>query len=367
MSSQAPIRVMIVDDSAFARQLFKSILEADDRFEVVALAKDGQEALARLEQADPTVLALDLDMPGIDGFSFLRILMRRRPKPVVVVSSYAGRSDVLRALDLGAIDFVAKPTKTASTRLADISDELKDKLVEAASARIDLYVQQAVQDVTGLHSLPALKAPIEPLQPTGKVRTLAQPKGLVVLGASTGGPRALRRMLRNCDLGQWAMAIAQHMPAMFTSEFAARLARKTGRIVEEGRQGQRLAAGHVTVAPGGFHMELFTKGGWPLVRLIPPETDPRYVPSVDRLFESAARAVGSRLVAVVLTGMGRDGLRGAKAVKEAGGLVIAEHASTAVVYGMPRQIVEAGLADEVLPLEEIPAAIERFTGGQGQS
>ncbi len=361
MNRGAPIRVLIVDDSAFARQLFKSILSADDRFEVASLARDGQEALALVDQVDPDVITLDLDMPGIDGFSFLRIIMRRRPKPVVVVSSYAGRSDVLRALDLGAIDFVAKPTRSASTKLADIGDELKEKLFEASSARIDLYVKQAVQDVTGLHELPTLKAPIEPPEPTGQARTLTQPKGIVVVGASTGGPRALRRMLRDCDLDHWTMAIAQHMPARFTSEFAARLARKTGRLVEEGQQGRRLAAGYVTLAPGGFHMEVQMEGGWPITRLARPTPIERYVPSVDKLFASAAAAFGNRLVAVVLTGMGDDGLRGVRAVKQAGGIVIAEHASTAVVYGMPMQVVQAGLADEVLPLGSIPATLHRLT------
>ncbi len=362
MNGTGPIKVMVVDDSAYVRQLLKTILESDERFSVAAVARDGREALALVDKADPDVITLDLDMPGIDGFSFLRIIMHRRPKPVVVVSSYAGRTDVLRALDLGAIDFVAKPTRTASTKLADIGEEIKAKIFEAAFARIDLYVKQSVGDVTGVHGVQALSAPLPLPEASGHARTLVQPKGIVVVGASTGGPRAVRRLLGSYGPETWTMAVAQHMPPQFTTEFAARLARKTGRLVEEAVQGRKMAAGGISVAPGGFQMEITMDGVWPVTRLSSPAPTDRYAPSVDKLFVSAAKAMGANVIALVLTGMGNDGLAGAAAVKQAGGLVIAEDVATAVVYGMPRQVVDAGLADKVLPLEAIGEELKRLTG-----
>ena len=403
------IRVLVVDDSAYSRQTIKSMLESTGEIEVVDVATDGDEALKLAESLRPDVITLDLEMPRIDGFTFLRILTYRRPRPVIVVSSYASRADVLRALDLGALDFVAKPSKTASKALWSIKRELITKVREAASARLDLYLADAQpEEVTGFHSisdLPNIETETQPitipplpsksgqgeapqkqpppgpqglgsaqddakLQPAPPPLTLSHSDslrvgppdidGVLLIGASTGGPRALRKTLRTLAMEcPWPIAVVQHMPPRFTKEFALRLSRKLDMDIREAADGAPLVPGRVLIAPGGFHMTIAknTRDEGPIIRLRHPSPQDRYVPSVDRLFASAPKVFGSQVVAMVLTGMGSDGTEGARAIRYAGGKVLAEDRSTAVVFGMPQKAIQSGVVDVIAPLDTISASV----------
>lgn len=397
------IRVLIVDDSAYSRRTIKSMLETSKDIDVVGIAVDGDEALRLVEHLQPNVITLDLEMPRMDGFAFLRILTYRRPTPVIVVSSHAGREDVLRALDLGALDFVAKPSQKASKSLLKIREELVAKVHEAASARMDLYLSDAQPDqVTGFHSIAGLpimetdthSIALPPL-PKKEAQRATEPKqipqaeathlshftettqpvspqrlpplsvtpenreGVLLIGASTGGPRALRKvlgsLLPDCP---WPIVVNQHMPPRFTSEFAARLSRKLQIRVLEAADGSPLKPGSALIAPGGFHMTLARSRGRPIVRLHMPEKSDRYIPSIDKLFLSAGSVFNSNVIGVILTGMGDDGCLGARAIRDNGGKIIAEDRSTAVVYGMPRQAIQEGVVDIIAPLDGISSSIQ---------
>lgn len=403
------IRVLVVDDSAYSRQTIKSMLESTGEIEVVDVATDGDEALKLAESLRPDVITLDLEMPRIDGFTFLRILTYRSPLPVIVVSSYASRADVLRALDLGALDFVAKPSKTASKALWSIKRELVTKVREAASARLDLYLADSQpEEVTGFHSisdLPNIETETQPITipplPSKSVQIEAPQKqkdfdteglerpqngaglesgapavapsssdplpvgppdvdGVLLIGASTGGPRAFRKVLRSLAFEcPWPIAVVQHMPPRFTREFAIRLSRKLDMDVKEAADGAPLLPGRVLIAPGGFHMTLAKnkRDASPVIRLRHPSPYDRYVPSVNRLFASAPKVFGSQVVAMVLTGMGNDGTEGARAIRYAGGKVLAEDRSTAVVFGMPQKAIQSGVVDVIAPLETLSASV----------
>jgi two-component system chemotaxis response regulator CheB len=279
----------------------------------------------------------------VDGFTFLRLLMARRPTPVVVLSAASRPTDAFKALELGALDFVTRPERG---RLAPIRDLLLERCGTARLLRTQ--------------NLARVLAPDEAVAVTP---TLVEPPRVGVVGASTGGPQALLRLLlalpRDVPLG---LAIAQHMPERFTATFAERLARRTAFAVQEAVDGDVVASGRVLLAPGGRHLELLRDAAGVLrVAVFPGDGDSRrHCPSVDRLFASAARLLGPRACAVLLTGMGTDGRAGAVAVKRAGGLVLAESEETALVFGMPQAAAEAGAVDELLPLGRIAARLARF-------
>jgi two-component system chemotaxis response regulator CheB len=304
-----------------------------------------------------------------------------------VVSSYAGRADVLRALDLGALDFVAKPSKTPSKDLWKIKEELTSKVIEAASAKIEVYLRDRnPEEVTGFHNVGVSDSVTEPIAMAPLPQKVSTPppgyiaeqievarhpsarspevapgtEGLIAVASSTGGPRALRKVLGPLARLGWPVAVVQHMPPRFTREFALRLERKLGCDIREAADGSRLVAGKVLVAPGGFHMSVqrSSRTGEPLVRLRVPESNERYIPSADHMFESAAATFGPRVVGVILTGMGNDGAVGAAAIRSAGGKVIAEDRSTAVVFGMPHQAIRSGAVDVIAPLEGVCASVE---------
>lgn len=345
-AAEAPIRVLLVDDSATSRAALGRILRTACNAVVVGVAANGEEALGEALRLSPDLIFLDLEMPRMDGFTFLRLLMGTRPTPVVVVSAQARRSDVFKALELGALDFVAKPEDGAL-------ESLRAALVEKCQLLRALRIE----------NLAAGEAPAAPRAPAA---SLAEPAVVVALGASTGGPQAIQRLLAALPGSLPAgLVVAQHMPEKFTSAFAERLARTTAFSVQEARDGDVVAAGRVLVAPGGRMLEVVRDRGGTLraAVLLPEPSAPRqYCPSVDRLFESIARAVGRRACAVVLTGMGHDGRAGAAAVKRAGGLTLAESSESAVVYGMPLAAVESGAVDEVLPLSALAERIVRFGG-----
>jgi two-component system chemotaxis response regulator CheB len=342
----SPIRILLVDDSDAIRAAIARLLsDPSAGAELVGSAKDGEQALRDAQRLRPDLVLLDLQMPRMDGFTFLRILMARQPTPVVVVSSQARRTDVFKALELGALDFVPKPEGDAPI------ESLREALLEKC---------QLVR---------ALR--IENLAPRDGARREAalgaEPAGVVAIGASTGGPAAIQRLLATLpgDL-PLAFVVAQHMPERFTAAFADRLARTTPFVASEAADGDVVAAGRVLVAPGGRHLEV-RRGPDGVLRaaiLLPAEAPAaKYCPSADVLFASVANSAGARACALVLTGMGQDGRAGVRAIKVAGGVTLAESADTAVVYGMPQAAAESGSVDEILPLPRLAERIRRFGGG----
>jgi two-component system chemotaxis response regulator CheB len=344
MMARSLIRVLVVDDSAFSRQAITRMLDASPLVEVVGVARDGEEAIRKTFELQPDLITVDLEMPRMDGFTFLRVVMSKRPTPVIVVSGRTGEEDVFRALELGAVDFVGKPSPRATPELNNIEHELVRKVHAIRDLRIE-----KVQ--TRISSAPALlRAEVGPASSTPRV---------VAIGSSTGGPAALMQVFGAFpEAPQCSFVVAQHMPAGFTRGFAERIDRLTRLRAIEAAGGETLSPGTVLIAPGGKHLELENLRGRVVTRLIASEARDKYTPSVDRLFESAAKHVGADLLAVVLTGMGDDGRAGVRSVNLAGGRIIAEAESTAVIFGMPQQAIRTGLVDQVLPLGEIAAAIQ---------
>ena len=344
--ARAPARVLLVDDSEASRRAIGRILERGGGAVVVGAARDGEEALRQALQLGPDLVVLDLQMPRIDGFTFLRLLMARRPTPVVVVSSRSHRADVFKALELGAVDFVAKPE--GGVGLEAIAAELREKC-------------ELLRTLRPQNLLPGAPR----VARLGPVPSIGGPRRVVAIAASTGGPQALLTLLSalpgDLPLG---FVVAQHMPERFTADFAERIRRSCPFTAQEAAEGDLLAEGRVLVAPGGNHLEVRRGGGGALVAAIARADGPGArtgpCPSADRLFRSVADAVGSRACAVVLTGMGRDGGEGVRAVKAAGGLTLAESQETAVVYGMPQAAAESGALDELLPLDGIAERLLRF-------
>lgn len=349
-----PLRVLVVDDSVFNRRTIAEILSSIPGVLVVGKAADGEEALSLALNEKPDLITLDLEMPRMDGFTFLRVLMAKRPTPVVVVSGRSGKPDVFKALELGAIDFVAKPTTGASTELQSIRAELEAKVALVRQLR------------------PIAPGEVRPLTTTGLVRRVTEggerpvpadptPRTLIVIGASTGGPPALVQLFSRLpsDLPA-AVVVAQHMPERFTRTFAERLERLGGLRVAELEGSEPLRAGRALVCPGGRCIDVIRKGSVPWVRTLLPAGDDRYVPSIDRLMRSAAGVMGPRTIGVILTGMGDDGARGAEVIKRDGGRVLAESEETAAIYGMPAAAVRAGVVDESLPLPFIADRLVRL-------
>jgi len=344
MSVRKPIRVLVIDDSAYSRQTITRMLKRSPLVEVVGLARDGEEALRKTFELEPDLITLDLEMPRMDGFTFLRLVMSNRPTAVMVISGRAGEQDVFRALDLGAVDFIAKPTPRAAPELATIEEELIRKVHATRDLRIDKVRER-------IDAAPRLIA-------RRRVGATSGPK-VVAVGSSTGGPSALMQTLGAfSEAPDCAFLVAQHMPKGFTRGFAERLDRLTPFDVREARGGEVPVAGSVLLAPGGRHLELESRAGGAVARVVDPSPRDKYIPSADRLFESAAKHYGQDLLAIVLTGMGDDGCMGIRRVKECGGLVIAESEETAVIFGMPQQAIRTGCVDRVLPLGEIPTAIQ---------
>ncbi len=341
--SAGRLRTLVIDDSAFSRQAIARMLRGSPLVEVVGTARDGEEALRKTFALQPDLITVDLEMPRMDGFTFLRIVMSKRPTPVLVISGRKGESEVFKALELGAVDFIAKPTPHATPMLASIERELLRKVHAIRDLRID-----KVRD--RLQALP----PVVARQEGG-----AAPRA-VVIGASTGGPAALMQVFGAfSEPPPCAFLVAQHMPKGFTRGFAERLDRLTALSAREACGGEEPQPGTILLAPGGRHLEIEYRGGRLETRTVAQLGGDKYAPSVDRLFESAAKAYGPDLLGVVLTGMGDDGARGASAIKTSGGAVIAESEESAVIFGMPQQAIRSGAVDWVLPLDQIAASIQR--------
>ncbi len=335
VNREKTIRVLVIDDSPSNRRAITRILEASPDIEVVGRAADGEEGLKKTHALKPDLITLDLDleMPKLDGFSFLRLLMAHSPTPVIVLSSYAHDSDVFKALELGAFDFVAKPSTGGNEDLESVRVELLEKV---RSVRL---LKKDEKSVVANVRLPS------PLP------TVAEPEPFVVaVGASTGGPPAIQKLLEAMARLPVCLLVCQHMPPRFTHAFAERLHRLGSLTVSEAKQGDRIRAGHLFIAPGGGHLELHREDGHLVIASPLGSATDKYAPSVDRLFESCARVLHSRAFGVILTGMGVDGERGVRAIGKAGGEVWAESEESAVIFGMPEAAIRTGAVTRVLPI-----------------
>jgi len=345
------IRVLCVDDSALVRGLMVEIINGHPDMEVVATAPDPLVARELIKQHNPDVLTLDVEMPRMDGLDFLERLMRLRPMPVVMVSSLTERGSevTLRALELGAVDFVTKPKLGLRDGLMEYSDLIADKIRAAAASR----PRRAMAQAPRVRMLTA-----RPFSTTEK---------LVMIGASTGGTEAIRQVLEPLPPDSPAIMITQHMPAGFTRSFVQRLDNLCAVQVHEAEDGQRVLPGHVYLAPGGIaHMKLARSGANYVVQLDYSEPVNRHRPSVDVLFHSAAEVAGRNAVGVLLTGMGKDGAQGMLAMKQAGATTFAQDEASCVVFGMPREALHIGAADVAVPLSEISERILASAGSSGQ-
>jgi two-component system chemotaxis response regulator CheB len=355
MTGARPLRVLVVDDSAFMRKVLSDLLQSDPAITVVATARDGQDGVEKASLLQPDVITLDIEMPRLDGYGALREIMAKRPTPVVMVSSLTreGAEATVRALALGAVDFVAKPSGSISLNMHVARAELVTKVKAAAGATV--RYRRVLGDLPPLRREPRrLASETAQAQETSP----GLPHQLIVIGCSTGGPGALHQIIPRlpADLAA-AVLVVQHMPPGFTRSLAGRLDELSAIPVREAAEGDRVQAGHVLVAPGGYHMLVDSQG---LIRLNqePPVHGVR--PAVDRTLESVTPQWRQHLVGVILTGMGYDGAKGMVGLKKAGGRTIVEDASTCVVYGMPKVVVEMGAADLVLPVHEIADAIARL-------
>ncbi|MAA76369.1 MAG: chemotaxis response regulator protein-glutamate methylesterase [Salinisphaeraceae bacterium] len=332
------IRVLLIDDSALVRQLLSELLASDPEIEVVGTAPDPYVARQKIKALNPDVLTLDVEMPRMDGLTFLDNLMRLRPLPVIMVSSLTARGAdaTLRAMELGAIDFVTKPQVGVAEGLKAYGEELITKVKAAARARV--RAREAPSPRTGRERL-ALE-----------IRTTDQ---VLAIGASTGGTEAIREVLECLPPDCPPTVITQHIPAQFSDSFARRLDASSAMSVAEARDGLQLRHGHAYVAPGDQHLEVVRSGALYYTRLNRGEPVNRHRPSVDVLFNSVARACGRNAVGALLTGMGKDGAEGLLAMRQAGALTLAQDEKTSVVWGMPGAAVKIDAAQHVLPLNQI--------------
>ena len=346
------IRVLVVDDSAFVRKVVTQMLSRSPFVEVVGIARDGEEALELAERLSPDVVTLDLMMPGMDGLEFLRRQSAVRPLPVVVCSiSHESGAAAIEAFELGAVEFVQKPTALATDRVYEIADELVAKVKAAAEVVVPPRITASEPRAAAAPAPEGQPAPPE-------IPSSADRADIVVIGISTGGPQALRQVIPAFPADfPVPIAVVLHMPEGYTQLYAERLAEISQIDVVEAKDGDVMRPGAMFLAPAGRHLALARIDGDVIVHLDQRPLDTPHRPAVDVLFRSAAEVYGSRVLGVVMTGMGTDGVVGAAFIKAQGGRVITEAESTCVVYGMPRAIVEACMSDRTAPLPDMAATI----------
>ena len=345
------IKVLVVDDSAFNRRTISDMLEKSPDIKVVGTANDGEEGLKKAFTLKPDVITLDLEMPKMDGFTFLRILMAKMPMPVIVVSSRDDDANVFKALEFGAVDFLAKPTARISRDLLNIEKDILSKVKIVSELKMENLRKRIVDKDRTISTKTKQSEPNVESIYKGDFELLA-------IGSSTGGPPALQSIFTSLpeDL-PLAVVVSQHMPPGFTRAFADRLNRLSDVSIKEAEEGDRIENGRVLIAPGGTHMTFARKSGGVFVKISAKTADDMYAPSVDRMFSSAAKVFEDRSIGLVLTGMGSDGKKGVVDIKDANGFVMAESEDTAIVYGMPNEAVKTGRVDKVLPLDRISAEI----------
>jgi two-component system chemotaxis response regulator CheB len=345
------IRALVVDDSAYNRTVIGEMLASDAGIEVVGSATDGVDAIAKTLRLKPDVITLDLEMPNMDGFSFLRWLMNERPTPVLVISSLSDSRSVFRALELGAVDFLAKPEARISKSIESVRDSLVSKV--HAVLNLEMTKVKFTIDLLAHERVPL------PARKEDEIPREHGPVDVVAIASSTGGPPAIQAILSTLPAELNAgIVISQHMPAGFTRSFAERLNKLSPLIVSEAAAGDRVKAGTVHIAPGGYHLIVKKTRSGLVVELAPRNPSDKYVPSADRMMVSAAEACGPATLGVVLTGMGNDGSEGVIAIKGRQGQCLAESEESAVVFGMPQEAIRTGVVDKVLALGNMAAEIE---------
>lgn len=338
MKTHRTVTVLVIDDSPGNRRTLSQLLESAPDVEVVGRASDGEEGLRQATLLRPDVITLDLEMPRLDGFAFLRLLMANVPTPVIVISSYAHKADVFKALELGAFDFIAKPGRAGKDDLERLRRELLEKVRAVRLIRPDARRRDT---------------------PLATRRGAERSLLIAAIGASTGGPPAVQRLVEAvAPQVPLCLLVSQHMPARFTQAFAERLDRIGAWSVSEARDGEIPLAGHVYIAPGGRHLVLGRGRGARLeLRTPAPGPQDKHAPSVDVLFSSVAQTLAVQALGIVLTGMGSDGTEGARAIRAAGGEVWAESEESAVIFGMPKEAIASGAVKRVLGLPEIARAL----------
>jgi two-component system chemotaxis response regulator CheB len=346
-----------VDDSALVRRILSEVLSADPALEVVGTASDAYMARDKIKQLNPDVLTLDVEMPKMDGVTFLRNLMRLRPMPVVMVSSLTehGAEVTLDALAVGAVDYLPKPKIDIAATLTDYADELRAKIRSAASARVRPYTGAATASgVNGVAPRLGVDAVLARSPARRQFRTTDR---IIAIGASTGGTEAIKEVLVQLPADTPGIVITQHIPKAFSTPFARRMDACCQMTVYEAQDGQVILPGHVYIAPGDQHLLVVRDGARYVCRLDDGPPVNRHKPSVDVLFRSVAQQAGRNAVGVILTGMGKDGAVGLKEMREAGGPTIAQDEATSVVWGMPGEAVAIGAAAETLPLGQVAARL----------
>ena len=346
------IRVLVVDDSPFMRAAIKRMLETDPEIEVIDTAKDGLEAVEKVKRLKPDLVTMDVEMPRMDGITAVKQIMKESPVPSVMVSSLTqeGAKTTIEALEAGAVDYIPKELKKSSLDILNIKQQLLQKIKAIART----WRKKA----EGRMPPPSRRSP-------GRRRR--HPVEAIVIGVSTGGPKALQRIIPKLPADfPVPILIAQHMPPYFTKSLAERLDELSRIRVVEGSDGEEVAPGKAIIAPGGKHMKVLRIGGdGCAVKLLDNIKGLIYVPSADVLMEAAAEVYGDKVVGVILTGMGNDGLKGMTKIKEKGGITIAQDENSSVIFGMPKACIEAGVVDEVLNLDEIPHRLIEIAQGGG--
>jgi len=360
------IRVVVVDDSALVRSLLAEIINREADMQCIGAASDPLVAREMIRSLDPDVITLDVEMPRMDGLDFLARLMRLRPMPVVMVSTLTerGAETTLRALELGALDFVAKPRIDVADGLRQLGCDITDRIRAASIARVRRPAASSASPATPAAATPAATqgTAAVPSAPLGRLST----EKLIFIGASTGGTEATKELLLALPADAPGVVITQHMPPGFTKSYAARLDGLCRIRVQEARDGDRVLPGHAYIAPGGLQTSVARSGANYVLRVEQAEPVNRHRPSVEVLFLSAARVVGPNALGVMLTGMGADGARAMREMRDAGSWNVCQDEASCVVFGMPREAIAAGAAHEVLPLPQIaPTLLDRLRKSGG--
>ncbi|OGF61456.1 MAG: hypothetical protein A2Y62_12240 [Candidatus Fischerbacteria bacterium RBG_13_37_8] len=341
------IKVLVVDDSAFNRKVISEILQSIDEIEIIGTAHDGEDAIKHIYKQKPDIITLDLEMPKMDGFTFLRWLMNYSPIPVIVVSAKEADENVFKALELGAVDFIPKPSSYPSLKLKEIHHLLIEKILAAKYAKI---------------TVPQKKEP-KPVPEKHKATRAGLPSDYIVaIGASTGGPQAIQYILSNLAPDFIIpIVVAQHMPPTFTPLFAERLNKKTHFTVKEAETNEIIKPHFAYICPGGKHTIIEKKGSHNTFSFIERTNNDKYIPSINKLFSSLSTIYQDKMLAAILTGMGDDGTEGISTVKASGGKIIAESPDSAIVFGMPGEAIRSGQVDHIFHLAKIPSFISLYT------
>lgn len=352
------VKVLIIDDSALVRKILSEVLNRDRAIEVVGTAGDAYVAREKIKQLDPDVLTLDVEMPKMDGLTFLRNLMRLRPTPTIMVSSLTehGADITLDALALGAVDYLPKPKLDLAATLSDYAVDLVEKVKMAASAKVRPLSERRSTPASPAEGRKSADAVLAKRAGRRHFRTTER---IIAIGASTGGTEAIREVLMGLPPDAPGVVIAQHIPKAFSTPFAQRMDRLAAVTVHEAEDGQAILPGHVYIAPGDRHLLLARDGARYVCRLDDGALVNRHKPSVDVLFRSVAQEAGRNAIGVLLTGMGKDGAAGLGEMREAGSPTIAQDEATSVVWGMPGEAVALGAVDHILPLSRIADAVMR--------